>query len=475
MRYFIFIFVICFSSGNLFGQQFLDEMDIQDISNEADVRSTIIRDPDQALLIVKTQIPGIRFVSNNIIHQTKQVETGLYRLYLNPGTHRIVFQAEGFISSTQRFYFNPKETKGVQIRVVSAAKKKEDRNSGIVVIKSEPDNAEVYINGDFYGRTPYLGKLLAGRYELELRIMDHIPEKEHIVVLPGETIPLDRHIRPQTKIEIISDPANAELTIDSEKVGQTPFTIDGLHIGKHKIKLELDNHLVMEDEILIRSALDTLTFNYSLNKKVSQLVIDGFPARSKISLNDLLIGYTPVKSYEVPFGSYRLMASKDGYHPYYKQIEVNKIEPYAISINLEPKSMTRALIFSALIPGSGQFYLDQNSKGLLLGAAALGSAGLAFYYFNEFNSKSDQYDIDKLNYENNIDMTSMTSLYDKMEQSYREMEDAASMSNLLIGAAVTIWAINIMDIALFAPRKQGVEINAGANQQGLSVSLQCSF
>ena len=55
-----------------FAQQFLDEMELVDISREHDVKSTIIRDPNQALLIVKTQIPDIRFQSNNIIKNVKE-------------------------------------------------------------------------------------------------------------------------------------------------------------------------------------------------------------------------------------------------------------------------------------------------------------------------------------------------------------------------------------------------------------------
>jgi len=175
---------------HLASQQFLDEMELTEISNEADIKSTIIRNPKQALLIVKTQVPGIRFQSNNTIFKIKQIEEGLYQLNLMPGTHRIVFQAEGFISNKQRFYFNPKDVKGVRIRVIPAQKQKEDKNSGIMVIRSRPDSAGIYINDDFYGRTPYIGKFIAGRYNLKIQKKNFLTYSEEVIIRPSETLPI---------------------------------------------------------------------------------------------------------------------------------------------------------------------------------------------------------------------------------------------------------------------------------------------
>ena len=132
----ILIFFFFFSTS--FAQQILDEMQLSDISDQPSIKSSVIRDPNQALIIVKTQISALRIESNNIIIKSEQVEPGTWHIRVEPGTHRLRFQAEGFISVQQRFYFNPKDVKGVQIRVISAAEKKEEKNSGIIVIKNHP-------------------------------------------------------------------------------------------------------------------------------------------------------------------------------------------------------------------------------------------------------------------------------------------------------------------------------------------------
>ena len=63
-------------------------------------------------------------------------------------------------TSYKRFFFNPKEVKGIMVRVLTDKQKVADK--GVIVIKSEPSNAELYINGELYGRTPYNGKLSSG-------------------------------------------------------------------------------------------------------------------------------------------------------------------------------------------------------------------------------------------------------------------------------------------------------------------------
>ena len=188
------IFSFLFSS-NATSQQLLDEMQLVDISKEADIRSSITRDPKQALLIVKTQISSLRIQSNNIINKMEEKEKGTWHIRLIPGTHRISFQSKGFISVQQRFYFNPKDVKGVRIRVIPAAEKKEEKNTGMIVIQSKPEGADVYFNEQFYGTTPYVGKFIAGRYNLKVQYDNFLPSFKDIIIKPSETLPVDIELK----------------------------------------------------------------------------------------------------------------------------------------------------------------------------------------------------------------------------------------------------------------------------------------
>jgi hypothetical protein len=60
----------------LTAQQFLDEMEVSDISDSPEIKGNIVRDPKQALLIVKSQISQLRFLSNNFINNLQEREPG---------------------------------------------------------------------------------------------------------------------------------------------------------------------------------------------------------------------------------------------------------------------------------------------------------------------------------------------------------------------------------------------------------------
>ena len=89
-------------------QDFFDEMELTDISNDADIKSTIIRASDQALLIIKSHISSLRFKSNNEIFESKKAGEGIWHIKLRPGTHRISFQAEAFFLCRKGYTLIPK-------------------------------------------------------------------------------------------------------------------------------------------------------------------------------------------------------------------------------------------------------------------------------------------------------------------------------------------------------------------------------
>jgi hypothetical protein len=123
---------------------------------------------------------------------------------LTPGTHRISFQAEGFISTQERFFFKAKEVKGIQINIIPNVRAT-DRNRSIVVIKSEPDSAEVYIDNELYGSTPYLGKLIPGRYKIELKREKYVPYEETVVLKQAETLPMNIKLELETTIAEVTE------------------------------------------------------------------------------------------------------------------------------------------------------------------------------------------------------------------------------------------------------------------------------
>lgn len=469
----LLLFLFCFPS---FAQQILDEMQLVDISTEQAIRATVIRDPEQALIIIKTQISTLRIQSNNIINKAEQVEPGTWHIRLVPGTHRLSFQAEGFISVQERFYFNPKDVKGVRIRVVPAAERKEEKNTGIVVIKSTPDSAAVYFNDQFYGFTPYLGKTLAGQYKLELKKEPFLSYRETVIMVSGETLPINVELSTSSgSVDVSSRPVRARVEIDDRYIGETPIVFSQLTKGMHKIMVSLENHEPFSSEFEISEENRAQKFNISLIPQESSLTIRGIPRQANIYIDGNVAGLLPLENKKILYGLYDIAVSKPGFYSYNKNILIEKSEPYTIDIRLEAKSKYSALLYSTLLPGSGQVYSGRTTQGIILGTAALGAAVTTLIFYGDYLDKKDTYSANKNAYDTNTDLGDMESLYATMQNSYSEMEDSNSRAKIMFGVTAAVWIYNMVDAVLFFPDLNGMDLTADTHAGHPNLRLSIKF
>jgi hypothetical protein len=325
------------------------------------------------------------------------------------------------------------------------------------VIKSTPDSAAVYLNDQFYGTTPYLGKILGGQYKLELRREPFPYHSQQIIIVPGETLPVNVDLRVGS-VEIISVPAKARIEIDNQYIGETPFIFNKVPIGKHFIKVSMDHYSTFESEFEITKDSFYQKFDIQLKPKESVLSIQGFPRNAQIELNEQKVGLLPTDNIKLTIGTHNLIVSQPGFYQYEKNIVIDSGDPYELTIALKPKSKYAAMLYSTLLPGSGQIYSGRSTQGIILGAASLGCAAVALVFTNDYNTKNDTYMETKTIYDNNTDLGKMDELYQATEESYTEMEDAHKQAQLMWGITIAVWLYNIADALFFFPDISGVNL-----------------
>ncbi len=144
--------------------------------------------------------------------------------------------------------------------------------TGRIVVRSTPSNAQVTINGDWAGRTPFTAdKLRFGAYSVRV-VQDGYAVAERDVRLtasaPASTVDVRLARRPTTteapparrraaaqprtetakppvflgSIYVDSRPRGARVTIDGKQVGVTPLRLADVGIGSHVVRLELNDH-----------------------------------------------------------------------------------------------------------------------------------------------------------------------------------------------------------------------------------------
>ena len=102
-------------------------------------------------------------------------------------------------------------------------------------------------------------------------------------------------------------------------------------------------------------------------------------------------GITPVTFTYTLIGEYRLVIRKHGFEEYKTRLVLNPAQPQQINVDLSPKTGTKAALRSVVVPGWGQHYGDQKTKGFIFGVLFSG----ALLYFidveDDFQGKRDDY------------------------------------------------------------------------------------
>lgn len=110
---------------------------------------------------------------------------------------------------------------------------------GVVSVESTPSSAEVWVDGEQRGRTPWTGELEGGGHVIELRLADHRVQQRQIAVLPGQRSEVEVELSPtQGVLAIGVDAPDARLRVDSEDRGVGPFAPLELSPGRYTLELD---------------------------------------------------------------------------------------------------------------------------------------------------------------------------------------------------------------------------------------------
>jgi hypothetical protein len=128
----------------------------------------------------------------------------------------------------------------------------------LVTITSEPEGAEVTVDGAVLGTTPYTGELPVGAHELQVGDQPVRP----LVVQAGATasmhlvLPVVEPESAAALVEIATEPPGAAITVDGVARGVSPLRLDDLPPGAHEVTLARAGR-VMRRLITVRAGMPT--------------------------------------------------------------------------------------------------------------------------------------------------------------------------------------------------------------------------
>ena len=206
------------------------------------------------------------------------------------------------------------------------------------ITKPESDEVRWYLNGALVSVAPQLTvDLPAGQHTIEARHPHFEPASQSLTLERGKSYQLGLDLKPVKGIvEITSAPSGAEVSLNSEAIGNTPLHLE-LEGGEYEIALSLANHDPRKDSFVIspdnpevrrhyKLAVSNREVTFSLTPADGSLTVDGNSVASRKTVSVLL----PVNSRQT--ATY----SKPGFRTQEIEFEVNSNIGNKINIELEP-------------------------------------------------------------------------------------------------------------------------------------------
>ena len=266
-------------------------------------------------------------------------------------------------------------------------------------IKTEPTNANLFIDDKFSGITPTIIDTVTGaKVSVKLtkegyrdKIVD-IQLKESGVAQMGDVelpfvnemvhISTTLELLPPGQLEIASEPPNAEVYIDEELKGKTPLKLENIAAGKHRLRFHLEHFDDVTKSVEVISD-KTVTVECKLG---GVLVVTSSPPGAKAYLGQVhpgrptsvgktagtsplkqdvrggptLVGKTPLVTGQIPPKSHYLKLSMQGYVD-----EIRAVVPTSgiteIQVRLVKK--TGAIAVDSNPPGA-VIHLDGKKRGI---------------------------------------------------------------------------------------------------------------
>ncbi len=222
-------------------------------------------------------------------------------------------------------------------------KKTNENETGIIALQGNDlaIGAKIYIDGKAYGKLTSAGtyiQLPLGKHEIKID-SDEINtwKKEITISYENELVKVEVNAEVATgKANILTTPMGAEIYVNGEDVGQAPYTLEGPVNKEYEIKVEKYGYKEFDILVKLKKGI-TQSFTYTLKKsKTYALTIDN-PLNADIYINGNYVGNKSTLSINIPEGTCKISAKKNGYEGFEKEISVPQIAN--VEIFLQKKSL----------------------------------------------------------------------------------------------------------------------------------------
>lgn len=229
---------------------------------------------------------------------------------LPKGNYSFTFSKEGYNEVSRDITLEKEQV--IDISLQEGQEQTTMKLPGIINITSEPAGADVLLNNQKVGVTPFQDNIIAGDYELTLKKDLYHPYSATFSMTEGDTkeLPVIEMTPRFGYIAVNSEPGGAEIILDGKSLGTAPIPRQKIESGKHTLRAEMDLYHSETLELTIADG-DDISPKLTLDPAFGNLTVNSEPSGARVYLDGEMIGTTPHTENRLASGNYELRVTKD--------------------------------------------------------------------------------------------------------------------------------------------------------------------
>ena len=155
------------------------------------------------------------------------------------------------------------------------------------------------------------------------------------------------------RVSVRTTPPGALVTLDGSARGAAPVSIEDVSTGVHRLRVTAPGHVPAERDITVSSGAPTTTVNIALTPlaalnapargateamRAGSLQVLSRPAGATVSVDDVVVGVTPLDVGDVTLGTRQVRIELPGYRPWVTEVDVSGSEQVRVGASLEPEA-----------------------------------------------------------------------------------------------------------------------------------------